>query len=387
MKLTTLGDNNLNEFLIAPPVVTESVYPYFTILLVDDHPANLLSLEEMLQHENYVFLKASNGNDALQLALKNPNIGLILLDVQMPGMDGFEVAKLLKLNVCTKKMPIVFVTAACKEEKFAIKGFKTGAADYLYKPLNITITRAKVQIFEELYFMQLRLKNTIEEKNKVNKQLENFTNTIAHDLKTPLAGMISLVYLLQMNEQIQTIDDVKEEMEMLSKLSVNMSDMISSMLEESRKKDSDQKLEEIKVPELINQIIQLLRPAPNMKILFEYDLPTLYTKKHQLQQVFQNLIGNALKYIEKQEGQIFIGGKDKGFYYEFFVQDNGPGIPENSLERIFNKYETANVISNIDSSTGIGLNTLKTIIEEQGGKIWVKSVINKGSKFIFTWKK
>ena len=376
-----------HPLIVEPSKVAESPDAIFTILLVDDHPANLISLEELLQRKNYVFLKACNGNDALQIALKNPQIGLILLDVQMPIMDGFEVARLLKLNMLTNKIPIIFVTAACKEEKFAVKGFESGAADYLCKPLNITITRAKVQVFEEMYFMQLNLKTTIDEKNKVNSQLESFTKTIAHDLKTPLAGMISLVYLLQMNKQIQTIDDVKEEMEMLAELSTNLSDMISSMLEESRKKESEQKIEEIKVPELINQIIHLLRPATHIHILFQYNLPTLNTKKYQLQQVFQNLIGNALKYIEKEEGQIFIGGKDRGAYYEFFIQDNGPGIPEESLEKIFNKYETANTKSNIDSSTGIGLNTLKTIIEEQGGKIWVKSTVTKGSKFLFTWKK
>ena len=384
---TASGINSAINPNIATSSDTERFPRVFTILLVDDHPANLVSLEEMLQNENCAFLKAANGNDALQLTLKNPQIGLILLDVQMPEMDGFEVARLLQLDPCTKKIPIVFVTATCKDEKFAIKGFKAGAVDYLYKPLNITITRAKVEIYEKLYFMKRDLKNTIEEKNKTNRQLENFTRNIAHDLKTPLAGMITLVNLLQMNDQIQTIQDVKEEMEILSDLSINLSEMIDTMLEETKKKESEQKLEDINIPELINQIIQLLRPATNMKIMVDYNLPTIYSKKYQLQQVFQNLIGNALKYIEKKEGNIFIGGKDNGLYYEFFVKDNGPGIPKDSLQRIFDKYETTNIKSNVDSSTGLGLSTLKNLIERQGGQIWVESTIGEGSKFMFTWKK
>ncbi len=115
----------------------------FTILLVDDREENLLALEEMLEQEGRVFIKASSGNEALRHALKNDRIGLIMLDVQMPGMDGFEVARLLKTNPKTRHISIIFVTAISKEEQYILKGFDEGAVDYLQKPLDINVTKAK----------------------------------------------------------------------------------------------------------------------------------------------------------------------------------------------------------------------------------------------------
>src|SRR5687768_16802138 len=108
--------------------------PIFTILLVDDRPENLISLEEILQTDNRIFLKASSGNEALKILLKNPQIGLVLLDVQMPEMDGFEVARLIKMNPKTQDISIIFVTAISKEEQYVLKGFNEGAVDYLHKP-------------------------------------------------------------------------------------------------------------------------------------------------------------------------------------------------------------------------------------------------------------
>src|SRR5690349_2639885 len=130
----------------------------FTILLVDDRPENLFSLEEILQKEGRSFIKASSGNEALKQVLKNSNIGLIMLDVQMPGMDGFEVAKILKSSSKTKNISIIFVTAISKDQQFVLKGFQEGAVDYLQKPLDISVTQAKVDVFEKLYFYQQELK-------------------------------------------------------------------------------------------------------------------------------------------------------------------------------------------------------------------------------------
>src|SRR5947208_61901 len=124
----------------------------FTILLVDDREENLISLEDLLEADNRKFIKAKSGNAALKAVLKNDNIGLIMLDVQMPDMDGFEVAKLLKANPKTKDISIIFVTAISKDERYVLQGFEEGAVDYLYKPLDIQVTLAKVNVFEKLYF-------------------------------------------------------------------------------------------------------------------------------------------------------------------------------------------------------------------------------------------
>ncbi len=173
----------------------------FTILLVDDREENLISLEDILEAENRVFLKATSGNEALRLALKNEQIGLIMLDVQMPEMDGFEVARLLKSNTKTRDISIIFVTAISKEEQYVLQGFGEGAVDYLQKPLDINVTKAKVNVFERLYFFQDELKRSLEEKDKVNKQLERFMYVVAHDLKSPLNGVNGLLTMLKEDER------------------------------------------------------------------------------------------------------------------------------------------------------------------------------------------
>ena len=122
----------------------------FTILITDDRIQNIISLEEILVKENRVFLRATSGNEALKLSLKHDSIGLIMLDVQMPDMDGFEVAQLLKSNSSTRDISIIFVTAINKDAQHILKGFEHGAVDYLSKPLDIEVTRAKVNVFERL---------------------------------------------------------------------------------------------------------------------------------------------------------------------------------------------------------------------------------------------
>ena len=153
------------------------------ILLVDDRPENLISLESMLENRSRTIIKATSGNEALKLALEN-EIALILLDVQMPDMDGFEVARLLKENSRTKDVSIIFVTALSKDEKFTIQGYEEGAVDYLHKPLDYNIVLAKVNVFERLFLQQKELKAANDKLQRTNKQLDEFVYVVSHDLST-----------------------------------------------------------------------------------------------------------------------------------------------------------------------------------------------------------
>ncbi|MEY5041978.1 MAG: hypothetical protein RLZZ414_1531, partial [Bacteroidota bacterium] len=144
------------------------------VLLVDDKTENLFALEKMLQSDNRVFLKATSTSNALKLAINN-ELALILLDVQMPEMDGFELAKILKSNSKTANIPIIFVTAINKDEKYVLKGYDLGAVDYLFKPLNLAITRAKVDTFINLYQQNRELENK-------NILLENLTRLVDNSL-------------------------------------------------------------------------------------------------------------------------------------------------------------------------------------------------------------
>lgn len=319
--------------------------------------------------------------------LKNEDIGLIMLDVQMPEMDGFEVAKILKANSKTKDIAIIFVTAISKDEQYILKGFEEGAVDYLQKPLDINITRAKVNVFERLYFSQHNLMLSLSETERINKQLERFVFIVSHDLKAPLNSIIMLTNMLKKNMKVSDDTDLLGLVNIIDTSSVRLSDMIKSILEYSRSSISNQIIEEVDVYKLVSEIVTALYLPDNFKVIIQKDLPLMKTRKIKLQQVFQNLFSNSIKYNDKAEPQIEIGVTDKGNLFEFFVKDNGPGISKQDQKRIFELFETTKNQSSADSSTGIGLNLLKVLVEEQGGKIWVNSLPSEGSTFYFEWTK
>lgn len=357
----------------------------FTILLVDDRIENLLSLEEMLAADHRVFIKARSGNEALKLVLRNEDIGLIMLDVQMPEMDGFEMARLLKASPKTRDIAIIFVTAINKDEQHVLKGFEEGAVDYLPKPLDLLVTRAKVNVFEKLYFYERDLKQALKEKELVNNQLERFMYVVAHDLQSPLAGAMGLMMLMQEDPRILEHEDLTDFVNMAVKASGDLSGMITAIFEYSRKNELQQVVEDVDVNELIHEIIHLLFPPAHIRISTEGKLPTLFTVRSKLHQVFQNLIGNAIKYNDKAQGEITVGVNETEYFYEFYVKDNGPGIEEKDNERIFRLFEV--VDEGNAESTGIGLNILKLLVESQGGKVWVQSWKGEGSCFFFQWRK
>ncbi|NML39509.1 hybrid sensor histidine kinase/response regulator [Chitinophaga sp. G-6-1-13] len=359
----------------------------FKILLVDDHKTNLLVLQRMLEAEGRTFVLATSGHEALDIAREQDDIGLVLLDVQMPDMDGYEVARQLKANPQTKDISVIFVTATNKDEEDMLKGFEKGAVDYLPKPLHKHLTRAKVDVFERLYYYQRELKMALKAKEQVNGQLERFMHVVAHDLKSPLSGITSLLLILREEEELQQSAELLSFVDMAVDASHKLADMISAILDYSREHQDNQPEEMVEVKVLLDQLVQLLFPPVNVHIHVADDLPALYTSRQKLQQVFQNLICNAIKYVDKPQVKIGIGGEDRGDYYEFYVKDNGPGIAEKDNERIFRLFEKVDNDGDNGKGTGIGLNILKLLVETQGGKVWVESVKEEGSCFYFQWRK
>lgn len=359
----------------------------FNILLVDDREENLIALEDMLALEGRKFIKAASGNEALKAVLKNGDIGLIMLDVQMPGMDGFEVARILKSNPKTRHISIIFVTAINKEEQYVLKGFEEGAVDYLQKPLDVNVTRAKVNVFQHLYFYQHKLAGSLATIEKINQQLERFLYTVSHDLKSPLAGIAMIIAVLEGELDSIGRDELEAKMQLMGKASMHLTQMVDSMLDYSRKSYEQQTRELVDIEALVRDTARLLFPPDNISIRIEGKLPTLITRKLKLQQVFQNLIGNAIKYNDKKEGLIEIGCTDQLDRYQFYVKDNGPGLKDADNEQLFNLFRTGNAVAKGESSTGIGLNLLKMIVAEQGGRIWAESEPGLGSTFYFEWHK
>ncbi|MCW3080635.1 hybrid sensor histidine kinase/response regulator [Segetibacter sp.] len=359
----------------------------FTVLLVDDRPENIMVLQEILEKDNRKFISALSGNEALKTVWKNPSIGLIMLDVQMPDMDGFEVARMLKSNSKTKDIAIIFVTAISKDVQYVMQGFDEGAVDYLQKPLDINVTKAKVNVSEKLFFYQQQLKESLLEVEKVNKQLEKFVYMVSHDLKSPLASIITVMSSIKGNSIVETDPLTSQKIDLVYMASNHLAEMINAILEYSKQSFAQQTVEEVNVFELVNQIAFLLFPPQNITITVSQKLPVILTRKIKLQQVFQNLLSNAIKYSDKPDGVIEVNVFEKDQFYVFSVKDNGPGMARIDADRIFRLFETGSNTSNNDSSTGVGLNILKVLVEEQGGKIWAESVEGEGSTFYFEWRK
>ncbi len=355
------------------------------ILLVDDRKENLISLESILEQEGRSIFKAASGNEALKIALSE-EIGLILLDVQMPEMDGFEVARLLKENSRTKDISIIFVTAISKEEKFTMQGYEEGAVDYLHKPLEINIVQAKVAVFEKLYLQKLDLQRYAAKVEQINKQLDEFVYIVSHDLKAPLRGLSSLASFMEDELGADPKPQVIEILNIMKSRTLRMQNLIDGILQYSRMGNTKTEKEKVNVSELIHNIIDLICPPPHIRIEFPDNLPVLHTEKIKLYEVFQNLISNGIKYNDKETGVVKIGFEERGDHYLFSVIDNGIGIKPEHWEKIFGIFQTLQPKDKIES-TGIGLTIVKKIIEQQDGSITVDSEFEKGSTFKFTWLK
>ncbi|HRH64857.1 MAG TPA: ATP-binding protein [Bacteroidia bacterium] len=355
------------------------------ILIVDDRPENLLSLESVLEKDNRTIFTALSGNEALRIALEK-EIALILLDVQMPEMDGFEVARLLAENSRTKDISIIFVTAISKDEKFTMQGYQEGAVDFLHKPLDVNVVKAKVAVFEKLYRQKLELKTFNDKLGSANRQLDEFVYIVSHDLKAPLRGLASLASFLEDELGPSPKQEVLDLLNMMKSRTGRMQQLIDGILHYSRMSNTQTEREETNVKDLINSIIDMLSPPENCRFDVSDSLPVIYAEKTKLHEVFQNLISNSIKYNSNETVIVKIDFIDSGDNYQFSVSDNGTGIKPEHQEKIFGIFQTLQSKDKCES-TGIGLTIVKKIVEQQGGKVTVMSELGSGSTFSFTWKK
>lgn len=362
-----------------------------TILLVDDREENLFSLESLLESDNRKFLKANSGNEALKLAFKFSNeISLILLDVQMPYMDGFEVAELLKGNQHTKNIPIIFVTAISKETKFVLRGLEGGAVDYLFKPLNTDITKAKVSTFLELVERRKEIISKNEMLEKLNADKNYFLGMAAHDLRNPISGILGLSEFL-IDETENTLNE--EQLQMLNMIQDSsrfMLNLLNDILDvqkieagriEINSEDTDFK-------ELIEKnlkVNKLLAEKKNIRIEFHCNGGKYFGKVDmvRIEQVLNNLISNAIKFSEKNKNVKVILDRDEN-NISVSVTDEGPGIPKEEMNKLFKPFQRTSVkATNGELTTGLGLVISKKIIEAHKGEITVDSTTGKGSTFTF----
>ena len=375
-----------------------SVEQDIKILLVDDRKEDILSLEVILSTPNYKFEKATSGRDALRILLKEQDFAIILIDVQMPMLDGLETAQLIRESEKLRHIPIIFLTANIDRPNNVFKGYQAGAVDFMIKPVVPEIIKAKVAVFAELYrksqellaqkqslsTLNMELEKRSEELIRSNKDLEKFAYVASHDMQEPLRTIISYIELIQrkINDDAQ---DVEKYMDFVVGASYRMRDLINGLLEYSRADREEKPFTQVNCNDVVKEVLANLNTSisENKAVVQAGTLPQITASYMQIQQLFQNLVSNAIKFKGNKETQVSIAYKKIEGYHLFSIADNGIGIEQEYKERIFEIFKRLHPIGEY-MGVGIGLAICKKIVERHKGKIWVESVPEKGSTFYFT---
>lgn len=392
--------------------------PEIKILLVDDREENLLALETILTEPSYHFVKARSGREALKHLLTDQDFYLIIMDVLMPGMDGFETAELIYSRERLQHVPIIFLTAADIEENI-YKGYQTGAVDYIQKPFVPEILRAKVHAFIELTIKNKKLaaqeeklrsineslQKEIEERRQsesqvrlLNKELEQkleelqsldaFAYSVSHDLMSPLNNISGLTNLL-LNRYGDGLDEnVTKILGLVIDSTQKMSELIRSVLLFSRQANAElvkSRLDMNKIVQGVIEDIGIYKSINHFNIQVD-KLPEIDGDGNMLKQVWVNFISNAIKYSEKKEQPLIrVGTLRENGSCVYFVKDNGAGFDMKNYDRLFNIFQRLHNSREFEG-TGVGLAIVKRIVERHGGKVWAESAPGEGATFYFSLK-
>lgn len=375
------------------------------ILLVDDTPANVFVLQELLGSEDRLLLKAETGKEALKIAL-NEHVDLIILDVQMPGMDGFEVAQILKSNKKTKDIPIIFATAIKKEQRDILKGFEEGAIDYLSKPLDPEITKAKVSVFlqlqlqkkelqeknlslqkarDEIKLLNNELQKNVAQLEAANKEMEAFSYSVSHDLKAPLRSMIGYSEMLQQDYQHEFDANGKRFLTGIYNGAARMGRLIDCLLDFSRLGKKPVTKSIVDMESLVKKVIDETNAAyPNKASITVGTLQAAHADAMLLSHVWTNLISNAVKYSSKKEEPLVeIGCERHDDEIVYHVKDNGAGFSMEYAHKLFGVFQRLHSANEFEG-TGIGLAIIQRIVQKHGGRVWAEAEENKGACFYFS---
>lgn len=355
------------------------------ILVVDDRNENLFAMEKILKTLACEVYKAHSGNEALSLTLRH-DFALMLLDVNMPEMDGFELAELLRENDKTKWIPIIFVTAINKEDNSVFKGYETGAVDYLFKPINTDILLSKVKVFLELDLQKKELEAIRKELERSNESLMEFAQIVSHDLKNPLNVVTGLSEIVLSKYGSLLPDKGIECMKHISNAAERMTQLVTNLLAYAQVDAQSVSLTSVDLNEVIADVIADLNARieqSNAQVEIINLLPTLETDRTHMYQVFQNLIGNAIKYHPKERNPIITiasAASDEPGFCLISMEDNGIGMEQEEMAQIFMPFKRLNNSKEFEGS-GLGLATVKKIVEQHQGSIEVTSQLGLGSTF------
>lgn len=372
------------------------------ILVIDDTPKNLDVFSELLEQQGCDVLFALDGENGIQCA-ESGQPDLILLDVMMPGMDGFETCQQLKANGKTKDIPVIFVTAL-SETVQKVKGFECGGVDYITKPIQTEEVLARVNAHLTIRKLQqeLRRKNEqlqgknaqLDEKNaqlmKLTASKDKFFSIIAHDLRAPFTGLMGLTEVLAEEFDAYSRDQLRGMLRRLHGSSERVYSLLENLLTWSRLQRGliEHTPEEIFIDNLIERIIPLFASKAEQKqVLIRSMIPqktVAYADLRMVNTVIRNLLSNALKFTDAH-GIIEVSAKSGQESVEIAIADTGIGMSREYQEKLFridaksSRQGTAG-----ETGTGLGMILCKEFVDRNGGRIWVESEEGKGSTFRFT---
>lgn len=362
------------------------------ILIVDDKPENLVSLRGFLEHNNFKVDEAASGEEALRKVLKTV-YSLIILDVQMPGMDGFEVAETILDYSKAKDTPILFLSAVNIDKEFITRGYQSGAVDYITKPFDPDILLLKVKTFNRLFEqtnelkqVQKSLKKEIQQRKELEKKKDEFISIASHELKTPLTSMRGYIQLLERLINRENNHDLKTYISKVSSQISKLADLVSDLLDISNMESGKMKLSirPFSFDDMLNNSIDNIQQIyPKHTITQTGSTNIIYPgDEMRLEQVVANYLTNAIKY-SPEKNEIKVETSHDEDWLEVRVTDYGIGISPELQEQLFEKFFRVEESSNRFQGLGIGLFICQEIIQRHGGVCGVESELGKGSTFYF----
>jgi signal transduction histidine kinase len=392
------------------------------ILLVDDNDNNLLSMEVALEKEDYIFLRANSGREALRVLLHEEDISLILLDVKMPIMNGYETAELIYQRDKLRRIPIIFITAHDYEEAAVFQGYKAGAVDFVRKPFNPEILRSKVAVFADL-FQKNQLLTRQEEKLQainndlvqLNRELEQrvqertlalesmnhelqalnlskdkFLSVMSHDLRNPLTALLASSGRLSDDPESLSPAQVKQLSQIIHRTSNKLLNQLNEVIEWAKKQSQKTGFfpEKIRLAHGIEEALELLKAnAMQKKIRLENQISAdMHVKADSLmlRSIIQNLVTNAIKYTP-EGGLVKINAKKNGQMAHIYVEDSGIGMTEEIRQRLFINMGQRSVNgTNNEQGSGLGMLLVSDFVKQHGGEIVVESTLGTGTMITFT---
>ncbi|MDF3056155.1 MAG: hypothetical protein K0R17_370 [Rariglobus sp.] len=384
--------------------------PHLNLLLVDDQRENLVALESLLAFPDYKLTSVTSAREAM-IALLKTEFALIVLDVEMPEMNGIELARAIKERQKTRDVPIIFLSAHHDAEGDILSGYGAGAVDYVTKPLNAAILRSKVAVFAELYRKNRELKvansalqseiaerklveaalqeaNQLKsertaELNEMVQELEAFSYSIAHDMRAPLRAMQGFSHILREEHASQLDAEGSEYLRRIDSAATRLDRLIQDVLSYTKILRAPAPMQPLDLDHLARDIIATYPDwqPPRADVFIEGTLPVVIGNEAFLTQCLSNLVGNAVKFQPKgNHPRVRIWAEPRDTEVRVWVEDNGIGIHSKNHGRIFGLFEQVNAPSEYDG-TGVGLTIVRKAVERMSGQYGFESNLGEGSRF------